>query len=188
MLIRFWNRVSPLGAKRGGRAAREVESEMLNVRSKGVSNMLKWDQLLCLSREISFVDYLQSTHPLVNTNIYGTLTTATFKDTETNNMEEPRGKGQTRQREKHTHRQESMTEHETVKELPCNYTMCSKLVTTSLGKLEQTRTPKLSSSISPFGSHVGSHGHLLWATSHPVSVYLTAQIPQHYDCWALFFY
>jgi len=43
-----------------------------------------------------------------------------FKDIETNKVEEPRGKGQSRQREKQTHGHESMTEQEAVKEPPCN--------------------------------------------------------------------
>lgn len=97
-----------------------------------------------------------------------------FKDTETKKVEEPRGKGQSRQREKHSHGHGSMTEQETVKELPCNYIIhCSKLVTRSLDTFTQTftKTPKLSSSLSVWGSHVSSHVHPLWAASHPVSVF-----------------
>lgn len=50
-----------------------------------------------------------------------------FEDTETNKVEEPRGKRQFRQREKHTHWHESMTGQETFMEPPCNYIIAQNL-------------------------------------------------------------
>lgn len=83
---------------------------------------------------------------------------------------------------------------ETVRALPCNY-IISKRLTVSLDWSENlvrarllehtlTGTLNLSSRLPHLGS-LGSHVHLLWESRHPVFVYFTAQIPLHFNCWAL---